>query len=313
LDRNEAMEELEKRFWQRLEAWRTIGRHRELIYKLGTIKFLPWYYSVRREGGESEPVPRPAEVGESELHKHHIHLLERVGIRAGVELAQEVTGSQLIDLTWTESFEATLTLLLRKHEQLEKLVTNSAGDTWRPRDALQELEHLMERVAQTHVDWQRKRKAALKQGTPSVYQERVRQAQHGQGTSQKETTRHGRRQCRTLRDSLASDKSVVDLREKLRIPDGGFQDVQEAAYWLYDRDPPFTTLGPVVRQGYSGWAFSRQKIPLPAPAERVPALARAARCLCRQHSVGQHWVPHLCFYLLRNQLDPVPRQRSRRR
>ena len=234
--------------------------------------------------------------------------LSKWPITVAVELVQELRGADLVDLTWTESFEETLMVLARRIALL-KTLAEKHPPMMIP-GLLNPIEQKLSEGRESHQAWIEERDTTLIDRIPEVCLERVREIWISEQEMLKATTQYSRRQVRELKKALGDDSYVIELRRLLGIPDSGFQDENEAARWLYDRDPPSPQLGPPIRWGWYRDRFAYQPL---SPREHVPAQAQAARRLGCRFSLRGYYDAHLCMYLLRGKLEPLPRLRSRAR
>lgn len=119
---------------------------------------------------------------------------------------------------------------------------------------------------------------------------------------QAHTTGRGRQEARTLQSKLDDDPEVVELRRRLRIPDDGFQDEEEAARWLYDRSSRGRDslhdvdliYWPPMGYAYSTRLLDRWKAGIMA----VSGLREASRRLRQKCELHPDWHFLLGLYLL---------------
>ena len=262
-----------------------------------------WHHRLRQ--GVSRPRGNYAELWQLVRQESR---LSRWPITVAVELVQELGGADLVDLTWTESFGETLMVLSRRIALL-KTLAEEPPPVVIPQ-VLNTIEQKLSEGHESHQAWLEERETTLTDRIPEVCLERARRVWRSKQEMLKATTQYSRRQARKLKKALGDDSYVIELRRPLGIPDNGFQDENEAARWLYDRDPPSPQLGPPIRWGWYRDRFAYQRL---SPREHVPAQAQAARRLGCRLSLRGYYDAHLCMYLLRGKLEPLARLRERER
>jgi len=284
--------DLDSRFWA-------------AILRIRYYPYNPWHYMIRRNppraGGDR------AEPWQLEEQNRH---LSRWPITVAVELAQELRGADLVDLTWTESFREALMVLSRRIDLVKDRWEKQRLPSWTCSWVLDTIEQKLSEGHESYQAWLEERETTLTQRIPEVCVGRVGPIWRSEHEMLKATTEYSRRQARKLDGVLGADPYVAELRRLIGILDYGFQDEEEAARWLYDRDPLSRQFGPPIRWGWYRGRFADR--PLHA-REHVPGLAQAARRLGRKHGLNRAYDAHLCMYLLRGRFEPLPRQRRRKR
>ena len=256
--------------------------------------------------------------------------------RTAVALIQWRMARELLDLTWTEGFEAHISIVRRAFGAWRSLA-DWRGRLPREQREVRRVVQLLSQAEKAYRAWLAKSWESLSTDVREWYQWRVGDAYDDQAFIRKYCTEYGRSEARRLKGkALGKDASVAGLREKLRIPHDGFQDAEEAARWLYDRlpveeleapDGPLTLglflygFGPPVPIGTAGWAMSWGTIPVrigitptPTPSYgprmQVPVLVEAARLLRKKHRLKPDWNEVLSIYVLRGELrPPISRKR----
>lgn len=265
-------------------------------------------------------------------------------IISGVLDLQRQRGEKLRDLTWTQALEAFIEDRRRDLDEAVELIREfgekdpdrepemrgilralgaDGGDPITTTDVDLELAKrrilkALQRACEVHQEWLKLRESGLRGHLLEIYRTKVR-GYYGDDEAfrRKETTPRARRQARALKDELDGDTDVIALRKKLHIPDDGFQDVDQAACWLYDRYPAVEGLAPHGPVG-SSHPYGKGPRYLFVPAiMQVSVLAEAARRLRqdyeKKHKLDPAWDFVLCFYLLRGKLDARSRQRYPRK
>jgi len=231
-----------------------------------------------------------------------------------VSSLQAEHAKKLLDLTWTEALQALIEDLRRDLDEARKLSRefgeNDAELAW----ATSEILRVLRRARKVHQDWLAEGRSDLSGTILGSYRAKVGGYYSDDPDMRRRTTEQARQQAKRLqREKLDNDPYVVELRTKLHVPDDGFQDVDRAAYWLYDRYPPNEGLDPYGPEDFK-WIYGDRRPNLYDPAiMKVPVLAEATSRLRKKHKLDPNWDFLLCFYLLRGKLDPLPRKRRRRR
>ncbi len=257
-----------------------------------------------------------AELNREALHWHVNEMLSSprssplLHVGSTVAYIQYRLGRELVDLTWAEAFEVFFDFRCRELRLARKLLHHFGGKDWRVVRAINGIKRVLRRRYKEYQAWQEEGRSGLSSDVLEAYRHKVRGYWDDEAAKRRETTKEARRQAKKLQSDLDDDPDVIKLRRKLGIPYDGFEDVDEAACWLYDRWPPDELLAPYGPEP-SLHEYGRRQIYKPAVLH-VSVLAEATTRLRKRHDLNPDWDLMLCFYLLRGKLDPLPRKIVRR-
>lgn len=222
-------------------------------------------------------------------------------------------GKELVDLTWSEALEAFLEDRRKDLDESVNLRREFGEKDYSLEVAQKQILKVSRRAREVYDEWLAKRESGLRGGILTSYRAKVRGYYGDDEASKREqTTKRARQKAKRLKRDLDEDSYAVELRKKLEIPDRGFQDVDQAACWLYDRYPAVKDVAPYGPE-HSMHEYGPREIPEPAIMQ-VSVLAEATRRLRKryeeEHEVKLEpaWDFLLCFYLLRGKLHPLPRK-----
>jgi hypothetical protein len=247
-----------------------------------------------------------AKIQREALCRHVSKLLD-IPVGAAVRGLLERRGGQLLDLTFSEAFEAFFELRCQELRLARKLSSEFGRKDWKIRLATKGIRKVLRRGYKAYEEWLREGRRGLAGGVRKVYLRDVAGYWRNEPLMRRNTTEQGRHEAKRLQKKLDDNPEVVQLRRRLRIPDGGFRDVEEAACWVYDRWPPLRKRYD-LRPGEPPGAYT---LPVP-PVIRVASLGEAARHLRKEHELNGKWEFMLRIYLLRGKLEPLPRLREPR-
>jgi len=230
---------------------------------------------------------------------------------------QRRAGKKLRDLTWAQALEVFIENRRRDLLEIQALRRGFDEKDWGLREAERQTVKVLRRAQNSHQEWLAVRRTGLRGLMLAVYQSKVFGYYESHDEYMREPTVRSRRKAKSLKRELDEDAEVIKLRKTLGIPEDGFQDLDQAARWLYDRYPPSEPLWPygptgtVLVEGPSG-------IYVPSIME-VSVLAEATRRLRKhyeekkkeereEYELDPKWDVVLCYYLLRGKLDPLPRK-----
>lgn len=247
-----------------------------------------------------------------ELLLYRVCVLEPMWVTAAVRLLQLRAAEELVDLTWTEAFQVFFDLLSRELRTARKLSRQFGKKDWRIPWATTTLRKVVRRAFKAYQGWLEEGRNALTRDILEAYRRKVDRYWGDEAGMQRHSTEHRRQKARTLKKQLDSNPDMAELRRRIRIPHEGFQDVDQATRWVYDRCPPhsFGDANGLYGKPYGpeDLEYSRS-LHLYNPAiVRVPVLGEATRRLRRKYELHWHWDFVLCFCLLRGQLEPLPRK-----
>lgn len=231
---------------------------------------------------------------------------------------QRRAGKKLRDLTWAEALEVFIENRRRDLLEIRALRRRFDEKDWGLREAERQTMKVLRRAQNFHQEWLAVRRTGLRGLMLAAYQSKVFGYYESHDEYMREPTARSRRKAKSLKRELDEDAEVIKLRYKtLRIPEDGFQDVDQAARWLYDRYPPSEPLWPYGPTGTVLWE-GPSGVYVPSIME-VSVLAEATRRLRKhyeekkkeerkEYELDPKWDVVLCFYLLRGKLDPLPRK-----
>lgn len=254
-----------------------------------------------------------AELNREALHFHVNEMLSAprssplLYVGSPVAYIQYRLGKELVDLSWAEAFEVFFDFRCRELRLARKLLDDFGGKDWRIVRAIDGIKRVLRRRYKEYQAWLQEGRSGLTGDVLKAYRRKVRGYWDDEAATREGATRAARWQAKKLQRNLDNDPDVIKkLRRKLRIPPDGFQDVDEAACWLYDRWPPDELLAPYGPEP-SDHEYGRRRIYKPAVMQ-VSVLAEATARLRKTHDLKPDWDLVLCFYLLRGKLDPLPRK-----
>lgn len=265
--------------------------------------FPPTMNEIWRSMGWSEP-----EIQREALCFHIAELL-RTPTRPAIAELQCRRGEALLDLTWTETFEAFFEVRCQELRMVRELSRDFGENDWKIRWATRETKRLVRRAYKACQEWLEESRSGFSGEVREAYVREVAGYWRNEAFMRRETTERGRQEAKRLQSKLDDDAKVVELRRRLRIPQGGFQDSDQAARWLYQRWPPRERHGPPAEVHYG----DRGRDILVPGVMQVAVLAEATHRLRKKCQLDPQWDFVLCFYLLRGKLEPLPRKRRPRK
>jgi len=233
-------------------------------------------------------------------------------MRTCVERLQSHRGSKLQDLTWTEAFEAFFEFLCAELRLARKLLHQSEGKDRQLQRAVEGIKKLLRRAYKAHQAWLEETTNGPCGDLLKAYRRQVVGYWRDQASMRRYTTERRRQEAKRLRSRLDRDPHVIELRRRLRVPHGGFQDVDQAAYWLYERRPHHELITPPCEPPYALIAHGPRTL-LASDVNQISALVEAARRLCERYELDPQWDFSLHFYLLWGRVEPPPRRRKPRK
>jgi len=244
----------------------------------------------------------------------HVDALKMMGVRVAVGNLQGEKGRQLLDLTWAEALEAFREELYQGLEKAEEFFSGWGKKDRREVPALKDFtigayQDLLSRTEEEYQRWLEESRSGFTGEVQEAYTQAASGYYANQDVMREKSSEQGRTLASKTREKLDTKykSKVKELRQALHIPAKGYQDLDQAARWLYDRWPRDGTPGPdeVVSLPY---ARHRGQIVWNRPPMQIPVLVKASRELGQGCSLPRSWDPLLWLYLLRGKLEPLPAQ-----